>query len=267
VAGKGGGEMRRVMKIVILITVLYILIMPAYMASSLNSKPCRGVVINIRDSADYHFVTRRQLLNLVYREGGKIPGKPVKEINVQGIEERINDLRELKIAETYISVDGMLNVYVDQRDPVMRVMPSTGGDFFVDREGIVVRKRNLYTPRLHLVVGNIVISQAMLDGISIFDTTIRRSVLRDAFTFIRYIDDDSFWSSQIDQIYVDGKDEIDLIPRVGKHVIHLGTFDNYEEKLRNLKAFYRKVMPVAGWNRYSRINLKYEGQIVCKREN
>ena len=36
--------------------------------------------------------------------------------------------------------------------------------------------------------------------------------------------------------------EIDLIPRVGNHVIHLGTTENLEGKLRNLEAFYDKVL-------------------------
>jgi hypothetical protein len=40
----------------------------------------------------------------------------------------------------------------------MRVMPGDGGDFFVDEDGVVVRRRNLYNPRLHIVEGNVNIS-------------------------------------------------------------------------------------------------------------
>ena len=72
-------------------------------------------------------------------------GKPVKDISVSEIESRINVLRELKEAEVYMTIDGTLHVYADQRNPVMRVMPDNGGDFFVDEDGVVVRKRNLYT--------------------------------------------------------------------------------------------------------------------------
>jgi cell division protein FtsQ len=262
---EGGGRMKRLMKILLIIPVLYLLIMPVYMASSSNSKPCSRIVINIKDSADYHFVTKRQLLNIVYGNGRKILGQPVKSVPVFEIEDNIHNLRELKVAETYVSIDGTLHVYVDQRNPIMRVIPDQGGDYFIDKEGIVVRRRNLYTPRLHIVEGNINISQAMLDGISILDTSIKRSILKEVYNFVNYINDDSFWSAQIDQIYVDGKDEIDLLPRVGNHVVHLGTFDNYEGKLRNLAAFYDKVLPEVGWNKYSVINLEFENQIVCKK--
>jgi cell division protein FtsQ len=82
---------------------------------------------------------------------------------------------------------------------------------------------------------------------------------------IKYIDDDDFWSAQIDQIYVDSNNDIDLIPRVGNQLIHIGTTENIEGKLKNLAAFYDKVLPEVGWNKYSVINLEYKDQIVCKK--
>ena len=258
--------MRKVAKILFIIPLLYLFVMPVFFASSTNSKPCGGVVIDISDSSEYHFVTKRQLYNLAYGNSTRIAGKPVKEVSVSAIESRINVLRELKKAEVYISIDGVVHVYVEQRTPVMRVMPGDGGDFFVDEDGIVVRRRNLYNPRLHIVEGNVNISSAMLSGVSILDTSIKRSVLKDIYPLVNYLNDDSFWSAQIDQIYVDGNDEIDLIPRAGNQIIHLGSAENYEDKLRNLEAFYDKVLPEVGWNKYSVINLEFKDQIVCKKK-
>jgi cell division protein FtsQ len=257
--------MKKVLKIILIIPVLYIIIIPVYFASSANSRPCGGIVIDIRDSSDFHFVTKRQLLNLAYGKAGRIAGKPVSEVSASDIEGRIKMLHELRVAEVYIAIDGTVHVYADQRDPVMRVMPQSGGDFFIDEDGVVVRKRNLYNPRLHIVGGNINISQSMLNGVSVLDTSIKNSILRDIFYIVNYLNDDDFWSAQIDQIYVDGNDEIDLILRVGNQLVHLGTAENFEGKLKNLEAFYDKVLPEVGWNKYSLINLEFEDQIVCKR--
>ena len=256
--------MRRLIKILLIIPVLYLIIMPVYLASSSNSKPCGEIVICIKDSADYHFVTKRQLLNLVYGNNGRILGRPVKSISTSDIENRIDVLRELEVAEVYISFDGSLHVFVDQRNPVMRIIPNEGGDFFMDEDGFMFRRRNLYTPRLHIVEGNINITPAMLDRVSVLDTTIKNTILKNVYQFVNYINSDNFWSAQIDQIYVDSRDEIDLIPRVGNHLIHLGTFENYKVKLKNLEAFYEKVLPEIGWNKYSNINLEFKDQIVCK---
>jgi cell division protein FtsQ len=257
--------MRKILKVLLIIPVLYLIIIPVFLAGSANSIHCGGIIIDINDSSDYHFVTKRQLLNLAYGNSSRIAGKPVKEVSISAIENRIKVLRELKKAEVFISIDGMVHVYVEQRTPVMRVMPGDGGDFFVDEDGVVVRRRNLYNPRLHIVEGNVSITSAMLNGISVLDTAIRHSILKDIYPLVNYINDDKFWSAQIDQIYIDGNDEIDLIPRTWNQVVHLGSADNYEGKLRNLEAFYDKVLPEVGWNKYSIINLEFKDQIVCKR--
>jgi cell division protein FtsQ len=257
--------MRKFLKILALIPVLYLLVLPVYFASSTNSRPCGGIIIDIKDSSDYHFVTRKQLLGLAYGNSSRILGQPVKKINLMEIENRINVLRELKVAEVYRTIDGNVHVFADQREPVMRLMPDNGGDYFVDEDGVIVRKRNLYTPRLHIVGGNITISSAMLNGVSVLDTSIKNTILKDIYELVKYINDDDFWSAQIDQIYVDANNEIDLIPRVGNQTVHLGSIENFKGKLRNLEAFYDKVLPEVGWNRYSVINLEFKDQIVCKK--
>jgi cell division protein FtsQ len=257
--------MKKLLKMLIIIPVLYLFILPVYLAGYTNAKPCTGVEIIIHDSADYHFVTRKQLWNLVNGKSGSVLGQPVKNIPLTEIENRIKSLKELREAEVYLSIDGTLYVHANQRNPVMRIMPDNGGDYFMDEEGVVIAKRNLYNPRMHIIAGNINISSAMLKGISVLDTSIKNTILKDIYFLMEYINSNSFWSAQIDQIYVDNNDEINLIPRVGNQLIHLGSTDNFEGKLRNLKTFYDQVMPEVGWNEYSLINLEYKDQIVCKR--
>jgi len=256
--------MRVFKKILVTIPALYIIIMPVYLTEMTNSMPCGGVVISINDSSEYHFITKRELSGLIEQNSTRILGRPMKEISLPEIENRISRLRELKEAEVYTTIDGLLHVYVDQRDPVMRVI-ADGGDYFVDEDGVVIRRKGLYTPRLHIVGGNIRITSPMLNGVSILDTTIKNSILKDIYQLVNYLNSDSFWSAQIDQIYVDNDDELDLIPRLGNNVIHLGTTENFEGKLFNLETFYKKVLPEVGWNKYELINLEFKDQIVCRK--
>lgn len=238
--------------------------MPAWLTSRTNSIICKAIQVNIIDSSEFYLVTKREILNLINSTGIRIIGKGFKEISLPDIEDRISILRELKEAEVYTTVDGLLHVYADQRNPLLRVMAG-GGDYFVDDEGVVIRRRKLYTPRLQIAEGNIRITSQMLNGVSVLDTAIKNSILKDIYQLVDYMRKDDFWSAQIDQLYVDNKDEIDLIPRLGNHKIHLGSIENYEGKLRNLEAFYREVIPVTGWNKYELINLEFKDQIVCRR--
>ncbi len=257
--------MKRLVKILLLIPSLYLVAMPAYYAGISNSSLCRGLRVTIADSAQYHFVTKRDISNTIIGKNGNPVGRPVRDIRLSEVENTMSRYSELKTAEAYMTIDGIMHVYADQRTPVLRLMPNEGGDYYIDNEGIVVRRRNLYTPRLHIVGGNINISQAMLNGVSVLDTSIKNTILKDIFKLVKYINGHDFWSAQIDQIYVDNNDEIDLIPRVGNNRIHLGTSEDFEKKLRNLKVFYEKVLPEVGWNRYSVINLAFRDQIVCTR--
>lgn len=257
--------MKKVVKILFLVPVIYLIGIPFFLSEKIRSTLCSEIKIEIEDSSDYHFVTKRNLLGLVNPEGTRILGKPLKEVTVSSIEDEIKELRELKEAEVYTDITGTLHVLADQRNAIIRIMPLDGGDFFMDDEGVLIRRRNLYSPRVHIAGGNITVSRAMLNGMSVLDTSIKKSVLKDIYHIEKYISGDDFWSAQIDQIFVDGDGEIDFIPRVGNHVIHLGTAENLEGKLNGLEAFYDNVLPVVGWNKYSYINLEYRDQIVCKR--
>jgi cell division protein FtsQ len=86
------------------------------------------------------------------------------------------------------------------------------------------------------------------------------------YQFALFLQENDFWNNQIEQIYVHPDNEIELIPRVGNHRIVLGTFDDFEGKLNNLKLFYEKAIPKVGWEKYSIINLKYKNQIVCTKK-
>lgn len=257
--------MMRFMKILLIIPLLYMIAVPLWLSSHYGSKPCRDISIVIRDSSDYDFVTRKQLLSLVNGREGSLHGRPQRSIPLREIEGKVLGLKELREAEAYMSIDGILNVEVYQRGPVMRVIPDGGGDFFIDSDGVLIRKSKLHSPRLHIVGGDIVINRAMLDGTSILDAETGQTILKDAYHFVRFISGDDFWSAQIDQIYVDRRGKIDLIPRAGNHRIHLGTFENFEGKLKNLAAFYENVLPETGWDKYSVINLEFRDQIVCKK--
>ena len=257
--------MRKILKILLIVPVLYLIVIPVFFMGYSNSRRCGSISVDINDSSDYHFVTRHQLLNLINGSREKIFGQQLKDLSVTEIEGRIGVLKEVKEAEVYTTIDGSMHVFVDQRDPIMMIIPDNGGDFIIDKDGVVVRNRNLYTPRLHIVTGNVNISSVMLNGMSVLDTSIKKTILKDIYYLVNYINNDRFWSAQIDQINVDDNEQIDLIPRVGNQVIHMGTTENTEGKLRNLAAFYDKVLPEVGWNRYSLINLEYKDQIVCKK--
>jgi len=88
-------------------------------------------------------------------------------------------------------------------------------------------------------------------------------LLPDLFRLVQFINGSKFWKAQIEQIYINQKKEIELVPRVGNHTIILGSVDDLREKFENLEAFYEQGLSKYGWNKYKTINLKFKNQIVC----
>ena len=251
-------------KILTTLTGIYVFLLPLFIHMKVGKAECRGIEITIADSAQHRFVTKGDIMSLIRSTGIRVKGIPVNEISISDIESKIKTLKELRVAEVYFSADNVMHVYADQREPVMRVIASYGGDFFVDREGVMMQRHNIYTPRLHIVEADMVFNPGKMSGTSIYDSE-KTKILVDAFDLVNYIRNDNFWNAMIDHLDVARDGEIELVPRVGNHIIHMGTIENYEQKLDNLFVFYRDALPKAGWDKYRVVNIEYRGQIVCQR--
>jgi cell division protein FtsQ len=252
------------MKIVTIIAGAALLLTPLFISTMNADATCEGVVITIADSSKHRFVTDDDIMNALRATGIRVTGEKISEIPLSKLEERVKAFKELKVAEVYISEDRKLHVYGDQREPVMRVVASYGGDFFIDREGVIMRRHNLYTPNLHILEIDMVFNADQMTGTSIFESE-KTENLAKAFELVNYIRDDSFWNEMIDQLSMTRDGRVTLVPHVGNHTVRLGKVENYEEKLHNLLVFYREAMPVAGWDRYRVVNVEYRGQVVCQR--
>lgn len=252
------------MKIMTVLTGVYVLFTPLFIHSKMGSSACRGIEITIADSSRHRFVNSDDIMNLIRSTGIHVRGVPVNEISIADIEKKIKTLTELRVAEVYFSADNVMHVYADQREPVMRVIATYGGDFFIDSEGVIMRRHNIYTPRLHVFEIDMVFNPNQMNGTSIFETG-KTENLVSAFELVKFIRNDTFWSAMIDHLYMARDGEVEMVPRVGNHVIHLGKVENYREKFDNLFVFYREAMPKAGWDRYKVVNIEYKGQVVCQR--
>ena len=85
--------------------------------------------------------------------------------------------------------------------------------------------------------------------------------------FVKYVENDSFWRSEIVQIIAStmssGDLALEFVPRTGSHTVRLGTLDDVEQKLSTLMSFYENGLRNVGWDTYRTISVEYRGQVVC----
>ena len=218
-----------------------------------NEKPvetvCEKVEIVITDSLEKQFLTEKDIIAYLTQAKLYPLQKNNEEVNTHLIEEALLKNAIVESAEVVRSISGMIRIVISQKMPVLRVYGS-GGSYYVDNTGRTMPSalgQAIYVP---VASGNIEKSFAVSE----------------LYKFALFLQNDTFWNDQITQIYVRSENDVEIVPRVGSHRILLGSLDDYEKKLNKLRLFYEQVIPKMGWEKYSIINLKYRGQIVCTKK-
>jgi len=204
-----------------------------------------GIDIDIIDSLNTRFICDSEIKNLILKNHPNIIGTQAIKIDKEHLEQVINKIPFVKNTEIFTSLKGCLHLDIEQRKPIVRILKGKG--FYIDEENKRMPLSSNYTSRVLVVSGHIK------------DKTIES----DLMPLVNFITKDEFWSSQINQIYVDSNNEYILIPRVGGQKIEMGKIDNFERKFLKLYALYKDGFSTVGWNKYKKINLKYENQVVC----
>ena len=83
---------------------------------------------------------------------------------------------------------------------------------------------------------------------------------------IRYMDESKVWKEKIVQISVDRKGELTMIPREGQERFLFGHPVDVEEKFRKMGIYYKGISKDKGEGYYRWVDLRYDGQIVCRQE-
>jgi cell division protein FtsQ len=64
------------------------------------------------------------------------------------------------------------------------------------------------------------------------------------------------------QVNITRQRTYEITPVIGNQVVRIGDADNLNEKFTKLVAFYKQVFSKAGFEKYSVIDVQYEGQVV-----
>ena len=215
---------------------------------------CKEVKVYI--PGNQYFIDRREVDKILQPDNRKLVGQRMENINIHELEKKLRSNPFIEFASVYADMDGVINVEISQRQPILRVINQFDQDFYIDQHGLKIPLSSNFTARV--LVANGYIDELFANRVD----TLHTSLAADLFKTADYIRKDSLWDAQIAEIYVNPDHEIELIPRVGNNRILLGNADSLDNKFHNLLAFYKKAIPQVGWGAYKTINLKYANQVV-----
>ncbi|MEM1120178.1 MAG: hypothetical protein AAGJ18_06995 [Bacteroidota bacterium] len=212
-------------------------------------------VAHLPDGND--LITRGDIFEILDRSFGySIEGIPLNEVDVARIEKVLKESPFVLDAEVYLGANNAVQIEVEQRIPVIRIIDKMGVSYYLDKDGNKLPPSKHFTVRVLTATGNIPPhTPEFMEKAS--------HPLNQLFDVGKRILADDLFHPMMEQIYVNNKREYTLIPKLGNQKILFGKYENVDIKLENLKVFYQKAIANEGWRKYKTFDLRYAGQVVA----
>ena len=223
---------------------------------------CNEVKISISDEENYGFLSAYDIKTILEQHGIYPQTLPLSEVDTRVIEETLERNSFVDNVECFKTISGTVNIRVNQRMPFIRIMAENGDNYYLDKDGNMMQGEG-YTSDLIIATGNI-----------------SRQYARDYLTLVsRFLTASNFWRYQIEQINILQNGDMEIVPRVGNHLVKIGRLPQYKDperrekeverflthKFQRLEKFYVYGLNNIGWNKYKYINLEFDNQIICKK--
>ncbi|WAC01440.1 cell division protein FtsQ/DivIB [Lacinutrix neustonica] len=190
------------------------------------------------------FVTHATVSKLLIQNQQPITSVPKETLDLNGLEQALNAHKMIENAEVFLRVNGGFSVKIKQKKPIARV--SSSGAYYIDSTGGLMPLSTNYTARVPMVTGHV-----------------KQNDLAVVYTIASRIMNDSFLKTNVIEIHQNRDKSIDLKLRQCQFTVHLGSLNYLDKKINNLKAFYNKAIKDKSLEKYSKVNLQFENQVVC----
>lgn len=222
-----------------------------------NSSFCKGMDIQINTEGKEMFLDKKQVLLQLEKEGlNDLKDKRVQSFDLLKLENALRRNAWIKDAQLYFDNNQMLIVQITQRQPAARIFMVSGNSYYMDSSGKQLPVAGRIPAKLPVFTGYPSEKMGLLAD-SALDHQIKVLSL--------FLNQDPFWSNAIEQVNITASKTFEMIPLIGNQVIEFGDGNDYVNKFRRLFIFYKSVMTKSGFEKYARIKVEYEGQVIGTR--
>lgn len=190
------------------------------------------------------YVSAQTVSKLLIQNEQSVTDKPKETLDLNQLETALNSNPMIKSAQVFMLVDGTLKAEIEQKEPIARV--STQESYYIDSQGKYMPLSKNHSARVPFVTGHV-----------------KKDDLANVFMVANKVYNDNFLRKNVVQINQNEDKTLWLKLRGCNFVVELGRTKQLDKKINNLKAFYNKALKNNLLNNYSRVNLKFDNQVVC----
>ena len=218
-----------------------------------NNKACTGIEVAMIHNENNFFVDEKELVALLKSQGA-VEGQKIEKIHLNKLEKKLEKNKWIENAELFFDNRQVLQVRIEEKEPIARIFTSGGSSFYIDSTCMRLPLSDKMSARVPMFTS----FPSDKENLSRPDSELMVSV-KELAMFIR---SDDFWKAQVAQVDITSNG-FEMIPTVGTHVVVLGNAGDYQRKFDRLFSFYKQVWTKVGFEKYDRLDVQYEGQVVA----
>ncbi|MFV0605171.1 MAG: hypothetical protein ACK5NK_04940 [Niabella sp.] len=224
-----------------------------------NTSKCKGYEVKITGAQENRlFTSEDKIVKLLKTAAhGEVTGQRINEFDLPVMEDLLEQSAWVYNAELYFDNKDILHVNVIERKPLARVFANNGESFYIDEAGKHIPLSDKISLDVPAFTG-----YPIKKEMNAHDSLLLQNMIATA----SFINNDSFWSSQVSQINIDQSPakewQMEMVPVVGNHVVLLGDGSDIATKFHRLYLFYDQVLKRKGFDKYAKIDVQYSGQVV-----
>jgi cell division protein FtsQ len=222
-----------------------------------DHKKCAGVKIEISGAEKHMFIDEKDVMDML-NTGGSVEGSRLSMLQLRNLETMVEKNPWVKNAEMFVDNQQVLQVRIEERQPVARVFTMNGTSFYVDSGALRLPLSEKISARVPAFTGFPSDKPILARPDS--------ALLLDVVRIGEFILADSFWMAQVAQVDISPQAHFELIPVIGDHTVDLGNAEDIEQKFDRLFTFYKKAWLQNGISTYEKLDLKYNNQVVAVRK-
>jgi cell division protein FtsQ len=249
-------NIKRELRIGAILCILVLLI--AFSEQKQAETAIQDIQVKLENIHENHFLDENDVIDMMQLSHENMRGASVSKINFGELEDRVKNDRFVKDADVYTDLKGNMVVRVMLHRPIARITRNDGPDGYIAEDGTVMPVSDKFTARVVLLSGSY--ANQLLRMENLHDDKVSSELCK----MLTMIHDDEFLRAQAAQLDIGSGANITIYPQIGGQLIEFGKPENMEIKFKKLKIFYKDILPQMGWNKYRRVNLEYEGQIVAE---
>jgi len=222
---------------------------------------CTGMQVTMKDSLQ--FITADDVKKYIEKEYGALVGQRADSVKLYRIEEIMKSRSTVKACEAWMSSDGILHLDISQRAPSV-LFKKGNAKFYSDNKGFIFPTGGKMVQDIPVIEGDIPLT-ADGDFKGELSDPKEKAWVAGVIGFVDKMNASRDWNGRVTSFRVKNGDLV-LKVKDGDEQFIFGDPWNTDSKLARIDKYYNKILPVTGRGVYKTVNVKFNSQIICRKD-